>query len=185
MFLLVDNYDSFSYNLYALFRLAGAEVRVVKNDLLIEAGRYQGIIISPGPSTPENAGYSLEYLKKYAGKKPFFGVCLGLQCIGRHLGYEVGRAASVMHGKADRMVRVGASTVLDGLPETFSAVRYHSLAVKADEKRVTARAGSDNELMALEDKEEMLFGVQFHPESVLSEHGAKIADNFMKFCGGR
>lgn len=182
MFLLVDNYDSFTYNLYALFRLNGAEVELIKNNETVNADKYEGIIISPGPSHPANSGTSLHYLKEYTGKKPIFGVCLGMQAIGYHLGYEVGRAKSVMHGKIDR-VKAEKSVIFEGINE-FDAVRYHSLAVKGADHLVTARAKSDGEVMAMEDKEKMLFGVQFHPESVRSEEGAKMVTNFINFARG-
>jgi anthranilate synthase component 2 len=182
MFLLVDNYDSFTYNLYALFVLNGAEVELIKNNELVDADKYEGIIISPGPSHPANSGTSLEYLKEYTGKKPIFGVCLGMQAIGYHLGHEVGKAKSVMHGKIDK-VKPEKSVLFDGIDE-FEAVRYHSLAVKCGDDIVTARAESDGEVMALEDKEKMLFGVQFHPESVRSEHGNRIVTNFINFARG-
>jgi len=185
MFLLVDNYDSFTYNLYALFRLSGAEVTVVRNNKLVNADKYEGIIISPGPSTPANAGYSLKYLELYAGKKPFFGVCLGLQAIGSYLGYPISGAETIMHGKKDRIVRQGKSELFGNLPGTFTGVRYHSLSVKTDGRVVTARAESDNEVMALEDSKQMLFGVQFHPESILSEFGSDIIRNFLNFCRRR
>lgn len=180
MFLLVDNYDSFTYNLYALFRLNGADVDLIKNTDYVNADRYKGIILSPGPSHPSNSGSSLRYLAEYAGKKPVFGVCLGMQAIGHHLGYEVGRAKSIMHGKVDR-VKATQSLLFDGI-DSFDAVRYHSLAVKGAGRLVTATAESDGEAMAIEDTERMLFGVQFHPESIRSEHGGRIAANFIKFA---
>lgn len=182
MFLLVDNYDSFTYNLLALFQLNGAEVELIKNTEKVNADKYEGIIISPGPSHPSNSGTSLHYLDAYAGKKPIFGVCLGMQAIGHHLGYEVGRAKSVMHGKIDK-VKANGGVIFDGIDE-FEAVRYHSLAVKGAEALVTARAVSDNEVMAIEDADKMLFGVQFHPESIRSEKGARMVTNFINFAKG-
>jgi anthranilate synthase component 2 len=184
MFLLVDNYDSFTYNLYALFRLAGAELEVFRNNRMVDAEKYEGIIISPGPSTPVNAGYTLKYLEKYAGRKPVFGVCLGMQSIGHHLGYKVTGAKTIMHGKKDRILRQGKSMILDNLPQEFTAVRYHSLVVKTGDL-ITARSGSDDEAMSMEDEMKMLFGVQFHPESIMSEHGSIIAKNFITFCRRR
>lgn len=182
MFLLVDNYDSFSHNLYALFVLNGAKVNMVKNTDIVDASDYAGIIISPGASHPSNSGASLHYLKSYSGIKPFFGVCLGMQAIAFHLGYEVSRSKTVMHGKIDK-IKASKSMLFEGINE-FEAVRYHSLSVKGADKIVTATASSDGEVMAIEDAEKMLFGVQFHPESVRSEQGDRIVKNFISFSRG-
>lgn len=183
MFLLVDNYDSFTYNLFALFRLAGAKLDVVRNTEFKPAEGYEGIILSPGPSSPENAGTTLKYLDTYTGKIPMMGVCLGMQSIGYHLGYKICRAKTVMHGKADSMMLSGESKIFAGLPDGFTAIRYHSLAVDAPEELITARAKSDGECMAIEDNKNMLYGVQFHPESIMSEYGDIMVKNFMKICG--
>jgi anthranilate synthase component 2 len=183
MFLLIDNYDSFTYNLYALFRLAGAEVDVIRNTEYRNADDYKGIILSPGPSTPDNSGTTLEYLNNYTGIKPVMGVCLGMQAIAYHLGCNVRKAKSVMHGKVDNISIEKDSTLLKGIPEKFKTVRYHSLAVDVPEGIVTATAESDSECMAIEEKDKMLFGVQFHPESILAEHGDTMVKNFMKICG--
>ena len=183
MFLLIDNYDSFTYNLYALFCLQGAEVKLIKNDQYIDADEYKGIIISPGPSHPENSGTSMKYLEKYAGKKPIFGVCLGMQCIGHFMGFKVAGARSIMHGKKDDiLISNPSSLIFSGIDEKCAGVRYHSLAVYSDDKYVTAKAASDGEIMGMEDRDNMLFGVQFHPESILSTEGKAMADNFMKFA---
>lgn len=183
MFLMVDNYDSFTYNLVALFRLNGAKVDVIRNTEFKSANEYKGIILSPGPSNPANSGSTLEYLDKYAGRIPIFGVCLGMQSIGHHLGYEVRKANSVMHGKTDVIRLTQPSKLMDGVKDGFTSVRYHSLAVSAPEKLITAKAESDGECMAIEDDEKLLYGVQFHPESILSEHGGIMVKNFMKICG--
>jgi len=181
MYLLIDNYDSFTYNLRALFSSCGAATEVVRNDRYVNAENYRGIIISPGPSCPGNAGTSNRYLHEYAGKKPFLGVCLGMQCIGSYLGYHVSRAPSVMHGKADRVrITSGDSVLFRGMPDSFQAVRYHSLAVYHEGRDVTSRADSDNSAMSIENKKMNLFGVQFHPESILSEYGMEIVMNFIK-----
>ncbi|WP_022850545.1 anthranilate synthase component II [Limisalsivibrio acetivorans] len=181
MFLLVDNYDSFTYNLYALFRLNGQEVRIIRNDEYIDAEKYEGIIISPGPSNPLNSGTSMKYLENYTGKKPIFGVCLGMQCIGHHLGYEVSHAKSVMHGKTDTITSQDSLILGDG---EFTAVRYHSLSVKCGDDRMRARAVSDGEVMAIEDHSMKLYGVQFHPESIKSERGDSMVTNFVKAAKG-
>jgi anthranilate phosphoribosyltransferase len=186
MFLLVDNYDSFTYNLYALFRSCGEDVRVIRNSEFIPADEYEGIIISPGPSSPENSGTSLEYLRRYRGVKPVFGVCLGMQCMAHVMGRPVVPAATIKHGKVDTVVRSGESMLLRGVPERFRAVRYHSLAVDVDPSLVTSRAESDGVIMSLEDAGSLFFGVQFHPESILSEHGMIMVQNFIDYArGGR
>jgi len=181
---MVDNYDSFTYNLVALFRLNGAKVDVIRNTEFKSANEYKGIILSPGPSNPANSGTSLEYLEKYTGRIPIFGVCLGMQSIGYHLGYEVRKAKSVMHGKADNIKISAQSKILEGVPDGFSSVRYHSLAVDAKELSI-AEASSDGECMAMEDHSRLLYGVQFHPESILSQSGDIMVRNFMNICGVR
>jgi len=183
MFLMVDNYDSFTYNLVALFRLNGAKVDIIRNTEYKDANEYKGIILSPGPSNPSNSGSTLEYLKKYAGRTPIFGVCLGMQSIGHHLGYEIRKAKSVMHGKVDSMKLTGSSKILAGVSDGFTGVRYHSLAVSAPKDKIIATAASDGECMAIEDHSMLLYGVQFHPESILSESGNMMVKNFMKICG--
>jgi anthranilate phosphoribosyltransferase len=181
MYLMIDNYDSFTYNLYALFRSQGVDVKVIKNDEYIPAEDYDAIIISPGPSSPENAGTSLTYLKNYTGKKPVFGVCLGMQCIGLEQGYKIKKAATVKHGKSDRLEVSRESVLFRGLPETFSVVRYHSLAVDINDESGVAHSATDGTVMAYEDKQKMLFGVQFHPESIMSEQGSMIVKNFVDY----
>lgn len=183
-FLMVDNYDSFTYNLVALFRLNGAKVDVIRNTEYKDANEYKGIILSPGPSNPINSGSTLEYLEKYAGRTPIFGVCLGMQSIGHHLGYEIRKANSVMHGKVDAVDISADSLILEGIESGFTGVRYHSLAVTAPADKVIATAASDGECMAIEDHANLLYGVQFHPESILSDAGdIMVKKNFMKICG--
>jgi anthranilate synthase component 2 len=181
MYLLIDNYDSFTYNLYALFRECGADVRVVKNDVMIPADDFAGVILSPGPSSPQHSGTTLRYIDLYLGRKPFFGVCLGMQALAHTLGYPVIRARSVKHGKVDAINVLRRSVLFRGLPDRFSAVRYHSLAVDIDDDLVTSRSGDDGTAMSIEDPARKLFGVQFHPESILSEEGARIVGNFIAF----
>jgi anthranilate phosphoribosyltransferase len=185
MFLMIDNYDSFTYNLYALFRECNADVKIIRNDEYIPADEYDGIIISPGPSNPEHSGTSLKYLENYMGKKPVFGVCLGMQCIAHALGYNVGHAKTVKHGKIDNLSVRGNSVLFRNLPENFDVVRYHSLAVEIDDALITSRSLDDDVIMSLEDRERQLFGVQFHPESILSEYGREIVNNFLDFIGYR
>jgi anthranilate synthase component 2 len=185
MFLLIDNYDSFTYNLKALFELEGEKVNVIKNNEYLVPKQYEGIILSPGPSSPENSGTTLEFLRRHTGQIPFFGVCLGMQAICFSQNYEIRKAYFIMHGKKDIIFYRENSVLFNGLKEPFSTVRYHSLVVKnldKNSKEVTALSKSDNEIMAYENIEKKLFGVQFHPESYLSEVGNIIVKNFIKFC---
>lgn len=182
MYLLIDNYDSFTYNLYALFKECGAEVTVCKNDAFVPADDMFGIIISPGPSSPDRSGTTLRYLERYLGRVPIFGVCLGMQALAYVLGYSIVRARTIKHGKLDMIEILGDSVLFRGLPPRFSAVRYHSLAVDIDNHLVTSRSTDDGTPMSIEDPARLCFGVQFHPESVLSERGADIAINYLRFA---
>lgn len=185
MYLMVDNYDSFTFNLYSLFKNLNAEVVVIKNDEYIDIENFKGVILSPGPSNPSNSGTTLKYLKNYVGIKPIFGVCLGMQSIGYFLGNPVRNAKTIKHGKIDNIVVTKDETLLfKNIPGTFKGVRYHSLVIDIDDKYVTSRSGSDGEIMSIEIPEKKLFGVQFHPESYLSEYGEIIIKNFLKYCGG-
>jgi anthranilate phosphoribosyltransferase len=184
MYLLVDNYDSFTYNLYTLFCNLGVKVKVIKNNEFEDAKNYKGIILSPGPSSPKNSGTTLDYIEKYKGKIPIFGVCLGMQAIGYQTGIKVVKAKTIKHGKTD-VICINKETMLfNGLPEKFKAVRYHSLVLDFNEAKQfgSAVSLSDNQVMSYENEEQMLFGVQFHPESVLSEYGMEICKNFVNFC---
>ncbi len=183
--MLVDNYDSFTYNLYALFRLAGADVVVVRENRPLPEG-FSGLILSPGPSRPESMPGACEKLRSVLGKVPVFGVCLGMQIIAHVLGHEVSRARTIQHGKEDRIKIVKDSIILKGVPDGFRAVRYHSLSVKLKNNSLipVAYSEKDGELMACENPELKVFGVQFHPESILSEFGEKIAKNFLEVCHG-
>ncbi len=184
MYLLIDNYDSFTYNLYALCVKCGMEIKVIKNDICVNAYEFKGIIISPGPSNPKNAGLSMKYIQKYSGKIPFLGVCLGMQCIGYFLGFKVKLANTIKHGKIDIIKIIRDSVLFENFNDSFKSVRYHSLAVKISttSKLVKAISFSDGEIMAIEHRKKMLFGVQFHPESYLSENGEQIIKNFKNFC---
>ncbi len=178
---MIDNYDSFTYNLYALFKKCGVSCDIIKNDTYVPADDYYGIILSPGPSTPENAGTSINYLKNYTGEKPIFGVCLGMQCIAHSQDYGIRKAETVKHGKIDNVSITRDSVLFTNLPRNFEVVRYHSLAADIDEPRATSRSSSDSTAMSYEDFEKKLFGVQFHPESVLGEHGKAIVNNFLRY----
>lgn len=185
MFLLIDNYDSFTYNLYHYLGELGAEVDVVRNDALTvdEALTMapSGIVVSPGPCDPDRAGISVELIRGAAGRFPVLGVCLGHQSIGQAFGGRVVRAPAPMHGKVSAVTHDGDS-LLSGLPSPFVANRYHSLMVAKDDfpecLRVTAES-DDGVIQALEHRELPIFGVQFHPESIATEHGHKLLQNFL------
>ena len=190
MIAMIDNYDSFTYNLVQYLGELGQEVRVVRNDG-IAVGDIAGlgashIVISPGPCTPNEAGISLEVIKTYAGKLPILGVCLGHQSIGQAFGGKIVRAARVMHGKTSQIHHDGKG-VFTGLPNPFEATRYHSLLIERasvpDVLEVTART-SDDEIMAVRHKTLPVEGVQFHPESFLTTAGKDLLANFIA-KGGR
>jgi anthranilate synthase component II len=186
MLLMIDNYDSFTYNLVQYFGELGADVLTVRNDAIsieqIKAARPSHIVISPGPCTPNEAGVSLAVIKHFAGKLPLLGVCLGHQAIGAAFGGKVVRAARVMHGKTDR-ITTNQQGVFRGLPGSFTVARYHSLAIEQasipDCLEVTART-EDGEIMGVRHKHLSVEGVQFHPESVASEYGHALLKNFLE-----
>ena len=187
MILLIDNYDSFSYNLYQLIGSVDPDVKVVRNDEVtldeIEAMAPKAIVLSPGPGKPEDAGICIPVIRKFAGKIPILGVCLGHQSICEAFGGVVSYAKELKHGKKDKMIRTGDSVLLNGQPDYFPAARYHSLAAKEEtlpeELRITARA-EDTEIMAVEHKKYPVYGVQFHPESVMTPDGKKMIENFLQ-----
>jgi para-aminobenzoate synthetase component 2 len=186
MLLVIDNYDSFTYNLVQYLGELGAELLVVRNDELtvddVENDlRPERILISPGPGTPDSAGISLGAIERFAGRMPILGVCLGHQAIGQYFGGTVVRAPEPVHGKPVQVEHDG-KTVFDGLPSPFAAGRYHSLVVKHDSLpdclEVSARS-PDGLIMGLRHRSEKIEGVQFHPESILTEHGKKLLQNFL------
>ena len=186
--LVIDNYDSFVFNLVQYLQQLGAECTVVRNDAISveEASAYDGVLISPGPGTPERAGISVEMIKFCAEKSiPLFGVCLGHQAIGVAFGATVSRAPELLHGKTS-LVFHKQQGVLDDLPSPFTATRYHSLAVERDtvpaELEVTSET-EDGVIMSLRHKEFDIEGVQFHPESVLTEGGHKMLAEWLVRCG--
>ncbi len=186
MLLLIDNYDSFTYNLFQYLSELGEEVVVVRNDKTtieeIEKMKPERIVVSPGPSTPQNAGISNEVIRHFGTSLPVLGVCLGHQCIGYSYGGTVGQAQKIMHGKSSLIHHTGQG-VFAGLPNPFSAIRYHSLAVKRDGLpdcfEITART-DDGEIMGLKHKEHPVEGIQFHPESFMTQSGKDILKNFLK-----
>jgi len=185
MIIIVDNYDSFTYNLVQQIGAFGERMEVYRNDKVsieeIEDKMPDHIIISPGPCTPKEAGISNDIIKKFSGKIPILGVCLGHQCIAYTYGADVVRARRLMHGKTS-MIKHDGKTIYKGLPNPFVATRYHSLIVKEDTLpdflEVTARA-DDDEIMGIRHKEYPLEGVQFHPESFLTEEGPRLLKNFL------
>ena len=185
MLLIIDNYDSFTYNLVQYFGELGQEVRVVRNDEIpaadIAALGPSHIVISPGPCTPNEAGISLDVIKTYAGRIPILGVCLGHQAIGQAFGGRVVRAARVMHGKTSKIFH-DEKGVYFGLPNPFEATRYHSLLIERatvpDALDVTAKTW-DEEIMAVRHKTLPVEGVQFHPESFLTTAGKELLRNFL------
>ena len=186
MLLLIDNYDSFTYNLFQYLNELGEKVTVVRNDkttiMEIEEMKSERIIISPGPSIPQNAGISNEVIRYFGTKVPLLGVCLGHQCIGYSYGGIVGRAKQIMHGKSSQIHHDGKG-VLAGLPNPFSAIRYHSLVVKRENLphslEVTAWT-ADGEIMGLRHRQYPVEGIQFHPESFMTEKGKDILKNFLR-----
>ena len=187
MILLIDNYDSFSYNVYQLIGSIDPDIKVIRNDELtvneILALAPSHIIISPGPGRPCDAGVCEDVIRAAAGKIPILGICLGHQAICETFGAEITYAKQLMHGKKS-VITFDSSPMFEGLNGEIEVARYHSLAASdknfpADTLRITART-SDGEIMAVEHKEFPVFGLQFHPESILTQNGKKIVENFLK-----
>ncbi len=186
MLLMIDNYDSFTYNLVQYFGELGEDVRTYRNDEItieaIEKLNPSRICISPGPCTPHEAGVSVPVLQHFAGKLPILGVCLGHQSIGAAFGGKVIRAQQVMHGKTSPIEHTGVG-VFNNIPSPYTVIRYHSLAIARDSLpdclEVTAWT-ADGEIMGVRHKSYPIEGVQFHPESILSEHGHALLQNFLK-----
>jgi anthranilate synthase component 2 len=186
MLLMIDNYDSFTYNIVQYFGELGEIVHTVRNDEItleqIAELNPDRICVSPGPKSPKDAGVSVEVLREFAGKKPILGVCLGHQAIGEAFGGKIIRAKQVMHGKTSKIAHTGEG-VFKGLPSPFTVIRYHSLAIERASLpsclEVTAWT-DDGEIMGVRHKEFDIEGVQFHPESILSEHGHAMLKNFLE-----
>jgi len=186
MILMIDNYDSFTYNLVQYLGELGGELQVFRNDQIsvfeIEKMHPNRIVISPGPGRPEQAGISIEVVRKFSGKLPILGVCLGQQAIGAAFGGKIVQAKKLMHGKTSEITHDG-KTIFQGLTNPFTATRYHSLVIDPkslpDCFEVSAKS-EDDEIMAIRHKEFILEGVQFHPESILTEAGKKLLANFLK-----
>ena len=190
MFLLIDNYDSFTYNLRHYLGELGAEVEVRRNDALnadqaIELGT-DGIVLSPGPCDPDKAGICLDLIEKAAGRLPILGVCLGHQCIGQAFGAKVVLAPKPMHGKVSE-IKHKETALFDGIPTDFMATRYHSLTLDPDSLpdclAVTAES-DDGVIQGVSHQQLPVHGVQFHPESIASEHGHRLIQNFLEISSG-
>ena len=191
MLLMIDNYDSFTYNLVQYFGELGTDVQVHRNDQItieqIEALDPDHIVVSPGPCTPNEAGISLDVIKHFAGKKPILGVCLGHQSIGQAFGGEIVHAREIMHGKVSPVYH-NNNSVFEGLPNPFNATRYHSLVINKESIpdcfEITAWTqnddGSLDEIMGVKHKTLQIEGVQFHPESILTDYGHQLLKNFIE-----
>lgn len=184
MILIIDNYDSFTYNVVQQIEKLGYAVTVRQNDTIsisdIQALQPDAIIISPGPGNPNDAGISNDVIREFYSTLPVLGVCLGMQCIGTVFGATLTHAKSIMHGKTS-VVKHSADALFENIPEIFTVARYHSLAVSNIASPLTVTATTaDGEIMALRHKDYPVFGVQFHPESFLSEYGDKIMENFLQ-----
>ena len=191
MIFLLDNYDSFTFNLYQALTGLGTEVEVVRNDqvkaveVAARLDEIDGVVVSPGPCTPNEAGISVDLIKQFAGKKPILGVCLGYQSIGAAFGGKVVHAPELMHGKTS-MIKHDGLGVYEGLPNPFVATRYHSLIIEPDsipdDFDVTAYA-DDGVVMGVRHRYMPIEGVQFHPESILTTSGKDLLANFLRGCG--
>jgi len=188
MILMIDNYDSFTYNIVQYCRELGADLKIIRNDEMsikdIEKLNPEKIIISPGPASPNEAGITLEVIKYFKDTTPILGICLGHQSIAQVFGANVIRAKHMMHGKTSIMKQSSTCKIFKDLPQEFIATRYHSLIV--DKKTLpsdieaTAYSTDDDEIMALKIKNKEIYGVQFHPESIMSEYGHEMIGNFLK-----
>ena len=186
MILIIDNYDSFTHNLYQLIGEINPDIKVVRNDKIIipeiEALKPDHIIISPGPGNPQQAGICLDVIKELSGKYPILGVCLGHQAIGEAFGGKVVHAPEIVHGKSDRVYILKDNPLLAGMENGFQAARYHSLIVEPERLPACLEVIAEtkkHEIMALQHKEYKVYGVQFHPESIMTPEGRTILKNFL------
>ena len=188
MILMIDNYDSFTYNIVQYCRELGADLKIIRNDEMsveeIEALSPEKIIISPGPASPDEAGVTLKVIEHFKDKVPILGICLGHQSIAQVFGGDVVRAKNMMHGKTSTMKQSDECIIFKDLPDEFIATRYHSLIVDKttlpSEIIPTAYSTDDDEIMALKIKDKEIYGVQFHPESIMNEYGHEMIGNFLK-----
>ena len=188
MILMIDNYDSFTYSIVQYCLELGADLKIIRNDELsieeIKALNPTKIIISPGPATPDDAGICLDVIKEFCDTTPILGICLGHQSIAQVFGGEVIRAPKMMHGKTSQIEILCEDVMFKGLPKEITETRYHSLTVSKENLPsniiVTSKSLDDDEIMSLKIKDKDVYGVQFHPESIMSEYGHEILDNFLK-----
>ncbi len=184
--LMIDNYDSFTFNLFQYFGIIGADVSVYRNDEIrvkdIEKKKFDKIVISPGPGTPDDAGISMDVIDKFSNKIPILGVCLGHQCIGQVFGGKIVNAKKIMHGKTSKIYHFGKG-IFRNIPIPFIATRYHSLVIDRNScpevLEITAWTEDDNEIMGVQHKKFKIYGIQFHPESILTTQGMNILRNFV------
>ena len=185
--ILIDNYDSFTYNIVQYLLELGADLRIFKNDEVtvakLEKLNFDSIIISPGPGNPDNSGISMDVIKKFAPDKKILGICLGHQCIAKSFGCQIIKAKTPVHGKVSEIIFEPGEALFDGIPQNFKATRYHSLVV--DNESITPKIipianTKDNVIMALRHTKYRIYGVQFHPEAILSEYGKKLLANFLE-----
>ena len=187
MILMIDNYDSFTYNIVQYCKELGADLKIIRNDEMnvveIEKLSPEKIIISPGPASPDEAGVTLEVIEHFKDKLPILGICLGHQSIAQVFGGDVIRAKHMMHGKTSKMKQSSSCAIFKNLPQEFIATRYHSLIVDKNTLpntiEPTVYSEDDNEIMASKIKDKDIYGVQFHPESIMSEYGHEIIGNFL------
>ena len=188
MILMIDNYDSFTYNIVQYCLELGADLKVIRNDEMdlkqIEALNPQKIILSPGPATPDDAGICMDVIEHFKDKTPILGICLGHQSIAQVFGGEVIKAKNMMHGKTSKVKVTKENVIFNELPKEFTQTRYHSLTVNKqnlpDIIEVTSVSTDDDEIMSLKIKDRDIYGVQFHPESIMSEYGHEMLNNFLK-----
>lgn len=186
MLLIIDNYDSFTYNLYQAFATDYSNIKVVRNDQItleeIEQLKPHGIVLSPGPGRPEQAGICLTLIHRFTESIPILGVCLGHQAIGLAFGAQISSSPEILHGK-DSLIFHNQGDLFRGIPQTFKAGRYHSLVIKnLPETLLIDAKTQDGTIMAVRHKHYPVYGVQFHPESILTPHGTKIIQNFLRVC---
>jgi len=189
MYILIDNYDSFTWNVYHMISQNNVKVDVVRNDEINSNDsniyNYRGIIVSPGPGIPENAGNIMQIIRKFYNKLPILGICLGHQAIGSVFGAKIIKSGKVMHGRTDIIFKNSNRSILNGLSKKFLATRYHSLIIKRDtlpkEIKIIA-TNKENIVMGIQHKKFPIFGLQFHPESIESEFGNTIFKNFIDIC---
>ncbi len=183
--LMIDNYDSFTFNLFQYFGILGADVKVYRNNEIkvrdIDKKNIDKIVISPGPGSPDDAGVSMEIIDKYSGRIPILGVCLGHQCIGQVFGGKIVNAKNIMHGKTSQITH-NSKGIFKNIPNPFIATRYHSLVIEKEtlpeELEITAFS-DDSEIMGIQHKKFLVYGIQFHPESILTIQGMNILKNFV------